>query len=75
MRRERDVKSNEAAISDAVGDALARTRGVAELLEAAQAAATHGVQLGADAIGVLLEAQEGAISGLAELEDALGGEA
>lgn len=69
------MKSNEAAISDAVGDALARARGVAELLEAAQAAAAHGVQLGADAIGVLLEAQEGAISGLAELEDALGGEA
>lgn len=68
-------RDDETAMTDAIGDALAKARGVAELLEAAQAAAAHGVQLGADAIGVLLEAQEGAISGLAELEDALGGEA
>lgn len=67
------MKNDETAISDAVGDALAEARGVAELLEAAQAASAQGVQLGVDAIGVLLEAQEEAISGLAELEDALGG--
>ena len=66
------MKNDETAISDAVGDALAKARGVAELLEAAQAAAAQGVPLGVDAIGVLLEAQEEAISGLAELEDALG---
>ena len=68
-------RDDETAISDAIGDALAKARGVAELLEAAQAAAAQGVQLGEGAIGVLLEAQEEAISGLAELEDAIGGEA
>ena len=69
------MKNGKTAISDAIGDALAKARGVAELLEAAQAAAAHGIQLGEDAIGVLLEAQEEAISALAELEDALDGEA
>ena len=74
MRRERTVERNdETAMTDAIGDALAKARGVAELLEAAQAAAAQSVQLDVDAISVLLEAQEEAISGLAELEDALGG--
>lgn len=66
-------RNDETAMTDAIGDALAKARGVAELLEAAQAAAAQSVQLDVDAISVLLEAQEEAISGLAELEDALGG--
>ena len=88
MRRERTVeRKDETAMADAIGDALAKARGVAELLEAAQAAAAQGVQLGEaaqaaaaqgvqlgeDAISVLLEAQEEAISGLAELENVIGG--
>ena len=74
MRSKRTVERNdETAMADAIGDALAKARGVAELLEAAQAAAAQGVQLGEDAISVLLEAQEEAISGLDELENVIGG--
>ncbi len=76
MRRERTVERNdETAMADAIGDALAKARGVAELLEAAQAAAAQSVQLDVDAISVLLEAQEEAISGLTELENVIGGRA
>ena len=74
MRRERTVERNdETAMADAIGDALAKARGVAELLEAAQAAAAQSVQLDVDAISVLLEAQEEAISRLTELENVIGG--
>lgn len=58
---------DETELADACDDALALAKGVLDLLEAAQAAAGIGVQLGEDGFGALISEQERVIDAISSI--------
>lgn len=59
------MQIDETELEDMRDDALALAKGVLELLEAAQAAAGTGVQLGEEGLGALVSEQERVVSAIA----------
>ena len=59
------MQIDETELEDMRDDALALAKGVLELLEAAQAAAGTGVQLGEEGLGALVAEQERVVSAIA----------
>ena len=59
------MQMDETELEDMRDDALALAKGVLDLLEAAQAAAGTGVQLGEEGLGVLVSEQERVVYAIA----------
>lgn len=59
------MQMDETELEDMRDDALALAKGVLNLLEAAQAAAGTGVQLGEEGLGALVSEQERVVSAIA----------
>ena len=62
-----DMQIDEMELEDMRDDALALAKGVLDLLEAAQAAAGTGVQLGEEGLGALVSEQERVVSAIAAI--------
>lgn len=61
------MQIDETELEDMRDDALALAKGVLDLLEAAQAAAGTGVQLGEEGLGALVSEQERVVSAIAAI--------
>lgn len=61
------MQIDETELEDMRDDALALAKGVLDLLEAAQAAAGTGVQLGEEGLGALASEQERVVSAIASI--------
>lgn len=59
------MQIDETELEDMWDDALALAKGVLDLLEAAQAAAGTGVQLGEEGLGALISEQKRVVSAIA----------
>ncbi len=59
------IQMDETELEDMRDDALALAKGVLDLLEAAQAAAGTGVQLGEEGLGALVSEQERVVYAIA----------
>ena len=61
------MQIDETELEDMRDDALGLAKGVLDLLEAAQAAAGTGVQLGEEGLGALVSEQERVVSAIAAI--------